>query len=61
MFVGLLAGFPHVLIAFGALKISTRLSEEQGDHISNTYFLTGNLVSILFAVAYAWAVRVLLK
>lgn len=53
LLVGLLAGFPHVLTAFGALKISTRLTEEQNDHISNTYFLTGNLLSILFAMVYA--------
>lgn len=51
--VGLLAGFPHVLTAFGALKISTRLTEDQNDHISNTYFLIGNLLSILFAMIYA--------
>jgi hypothetical protein len=29
LLVGLLAGFPHVLTAYGALKISTRLSEDQ--------------------------------
>lgn len=53
LLVGLLAGFPHVLTAFGALKISTRLTEEQNNHISNTYFLSGNLLSILFAMSYA--------
>jgi hypothetical protein len=58
--VGLLAGFPHVLTAFGALKISTRLRTDAEDHISNTYFLAGNLLSILFAMVYAWIVRSLL-
>jgi hypothetical protein len=61
MLVGLLAGFPHILTAFGALKISTRLTEEQNDHISNTYFLTGNLLSLLFAMTYAWVIREILR
>jgi hypothetical protein len=50
LFVGLLHGFPHILIAFGALKLGTRLHDERDSHISNTYFLIGNLVSILFAM-----------
>jgi hypothetical protein len=57
MLVGLLAGFPHILTAFGALKISTRLREDQDDHISNTYFLAGNLISLLLAMVYAWVIR----
>lgn len=61
LLVGLLAGFPHVLTAYGALKISTRLSEEQNDKISNTYFLTGNLFSILFAMVYAVIINMLVK
>lgn len=61
LFVGLLAGFPHVLTAYGALKISTRLSEDQKNHISNTYFLTGNLLSILFAMVYAMIITMLAK
>ena len=44
--LGLLAGFPQILTAFGALKISTRLVDERSDHMSNTYFLVGNLVSL---------------
>ena len=51
--IGLLHGFPQIIIAFGALKLGTRLHEEKGSEISNTYFLTGNLVSILMAMLYA--------
>jgi hypothetical protein len=58
--VGLLAGFPQILIAFGALKIGTRLTEEQNDRISNAYFLTGNLLSLLLAMTYAWAIHTML-
>ena len=61
LLVGLLAGFPHVLTAYGALKISTRLSEDQKNRISNTYFLTGNLLSILFSMLYALIITMLAK
>ncbi len=54
--VGLLGGFPHILTVIGALKIGTRLQDDT-DHISNTYFLTGNLVSILLALTYAIVLR----
>ena len=47
---GLLLGFPQILIAFGALKIGTRLHEEKESEISNNYFLIGNLISILAAM-----------
>ena len=60
MLFGLLAGFPHILTAFGALKISTRLKEEKDDHISNTYFLTGNLLSLLLAMIDTWVIRTIL-
>lgn len=61
LLVGLLAGFPHVLTAYGALKISTRLSENQKNRMSNTYFLTGNLLSILLAMVYAVIINKLVK
>jgi hypothetical protein len=51
--VGLLGGFSQVLIAFGALKIGTRLRADQGSEVSNNYFLVGNLVSMLLAMLYA--------
>ena len=57
MLVGLLSGFPHILTAFGALKIGTRLQDEQRNHISNTYFLVGNLTSILLAMLYSVILR----
>jgi len=53
LFVGLLHGFPQILIAFGALKIGTRLHEDKATEISNSYFLVGNLLSILLAMLYA--------
>ncbi|KMY66468.1 hypothetical protein AAU61_14945 [Desulfocarbo indianensis] len=57
LFTGLLHGFPQIIIAFGALKLGTRLHEEQGSEISNSYFLAGNLISILLAMAYAIATK----
>ena len=53
MFTGLLHGFPQILIAFGALKLGTRLHKEKESEISNSYFLMGNLISILLAMLYA--------
>ena len=52
LFTGLLFGFPQVLIAFGALKIGTRLGTDQQSKISNDYFLVGNLISIFLALVY---------
>jgi hypothetical protein len=57
MLTGLLGGFPQILIAFGAFKLGTRLKEEQNSHISNTYFLTGNLISVLLAMIYAIIIK----
>jgi uncharacterized membrane protein YoaK (UPF0700 family) len=54
---GLVHDFPHILIAFGALKIGTRLREDQNSHITNTYFLTGNLISILLSMVYAIIIK----
>jgi len=53
LYIGLLYGFPQILIAFGALKIGTRLHEDKKNKISNDYFLVGNLISILLAMLYA--------
>ena len=39
-----------MLIAFGAVKLGTRLHSEQGSEISNTYFLVGNLLSMFLAM-----------
>ena len=59
LLTGLLHEFPHILIAFGALKIGTRLREDQNSHISNNYFLLGNFISVLLAMAYAIIIKLL--
>ena len=56
MLIGLLFEFPHILIAFGALKIGTRLRDDQ-NQISNNYFLVGNLISVLLAMVYAIIIK----
>lgn len=53
LYIGILHGFPQILIAFGALKIGTRLHEDKQNKISNDYFLVGNLISLLLAMLYA--------
>jgi len=50
LFVVLLVNLPQGLAFFGALKIATRLKDD--DKISNDYFLTGNLVSVLMVIGY---------
>lgn len=50
LIIGLLAGYPHVITAFGALKIGTRIKDDS-NKISNDYFLVGNLISILAAIS----------
>jgi hypothetical protein len=50
LFTALIHALPQMLIAFGAMKLGTRLHEEQDTEISNTYFLMGNLLSILLAM-----------
>lgn len=57
LFTGLLYNFPQILIAFGALKVATRLHDETKQKISNDYFLTGNLISILIAMLDAIIVK----
>ncbi len=59
LLTGLLYEFPHILTAFAALKIGTRLKEEQDSHISNSYFLMGNLISVLLAMIYAIIIKAL--
>lgn len=50
LFTALLHDYPHILIAFGAMKLGTRLHHEEGCDISNTYFLVGNLISIFISI-----------
>jgi hypothetical protein len=57
--VGVAHGIPTVIIAFGALKVATKLSLSAADtdqaHVArhNDYFVIGNVLSILFAIIYA--------
>ena len=50
LFTALIHGYPQMLIAFGAMKLGTRLHTEQESEITNTYFLVGNLLSMLLAI-----------
>lgn len=50
LFTALIHNYPQMLIAFGAMKLGTRLHDEKDAAISNTYFLVGNLMSILLAM-----------
>ena len=53
LFTALIHNYPQMLIAFGAMKLGTRLHDETDAAISNTYFLVGNLLSILLAMVGA--------
>ena len=50
LYTALIHGYPQMRIAFGAMKLGTRLHDEQDAKISNTYFLVGNLLSIFLAM-----------
>lgn len=50
LLTALIHDYPQILIAFAAMKLGTRLHEEQNTEISNTFFLTGNFISILLAM-----------
>jgi len=49
--IGLVLGYPQVIIAFGALKIGTRF--QRSSSVSNDYFLIGNFISLLTAILYS--------
>lgn len=51
LIIGLLNGYPHVITAFAALKIGTRINDKE-HKISNDYFLIGNLISLLAALIF---------
>jgi hypothetical protein len=46
----LVYGIPHALIAFGAIKIGTRIKPDE--KITNDYFFIGNVLSLLISVFY---------
>lgn len=50
LYTALIHDYPQMLIAFGAMKLGTRLHEEKDSRISNAYFLVGNLLSMWFAM-----------
>lgn len=50
LFLSLVYNFPHAMIAFGAIKIGTRIRPDE--KITNDYFFTGNMISLLLAVIY---------
>lgn len=50
IYIGLLNDLPHILTVFAALKVATRLEGANKEKISNDYFLTGNIISILLAI-----------
>lgn len=47
LFFALSLGFPQMLIAFGALKVGTKLGKDC--QVSNDYYLVGNMTSISLA------------
>lgn len=51
LIIGLVNGYPHVITAFAALKIGTRINDKE-HKISNDYFLIGNLISLLAAICF---------
>ncbi len=51
LFLGLVSQINTILIFFGALKLGTRLKEQQETKISNDYFLVGNLLSVTIAIS----------
>ena len=53
LFTGLTGGYSTVLVMFGALKLGTRLHDENDKNVSNNYFLIGNLLSAFIAIADA--------
>lgn len=61
LFTVLIHGYPQILIAFAAIKLGTRLHEEQNTEISNTYFLAGNFISILLAMISSIIVKAIWK
>lgn len=61
LLTALIHDYPQILIAFGAMKLGTRLHEEKETEISNTYFLIGNMLSIFLAMVGSIVVRLICK
>jgi len=55
---GLLLNVPHILVAFGALKIGTKLDRNESDTKKDTeYYLVGNLISIMIAFVFIFLMQ----
>jgi len=55
--IGILSGFPQVLIPFGVLKLQNRIGFERDSKAetkedARAYFLIGNLLTILISIVY---------
>lgn len=51
----LLSDYPQALTLFAALKIGTRIKDD--NHISNDYYLVGNLISVSLAIFYTLLIQ----
>ena len=47
----LVSGYPQALTFFAALKIATRIKDE--NRISNDFYLIGNILSVCLAILYS--------
>jgi len=50
LFLSLVYNLPHALIAFGAIKVGTRIRPDE--KITNDYFFVGNMISLLISILY---------
>ncbi len=55
MFLALVYNFPHAMIAFGAIKIGTRIKLDE--KISNDYFFLGNMISLILTILVLELIR----
>jgi hypothetical protein len=46
-----ISGYPQALTLFAALKIATRIKDDE--RISNDFYLIGNLISVCLSIIYA--------
>lgn len=51
LFLCLVYNLPHALIAFGAIKIGTRVNDKK-NKVSNDYFFIGNIISLILVILY---------
>jgi hypothetical protein len=47
----LISGYPQALTFFAALKIATRIKDD--DRITNDFYLIGNILSVCLAILYS--------